>query len=363
MFNRIQHIGDVLGDHNIIINGDVTADDEVLTKVAHQLLKSELDNLTIEAKAQMEIWVNEAVSSVLDQMVSRKIETKISEFSKPSTQFALYSMLKGYTASETLEQRELLVDAFIERIQANWNSSEKMIIDSALDILPKLTPQALSTIGLLQLRHQLVNTSISFMLNQYFSRLTPLVEKMARINGLDIDYLKQVQLILRLSSFNKTASLEGTLLKQYDLFFRHPLKGGVFEQYCKIHPQAHEAVFDKPLGACMMWIDPAHNNNASFCFANSKLFANSLKTRRQEYIIPLVEELKQMMPVFTEAEVRDYFVNLSPSWKKLFDLFSSDDFTTYTLSITGNYIGGKVLAKATHSTSLKLTDYSHNTSL
>jgi len=45
---------------------------------------------------------------------------------------------------------------------------------------------------------------------------------------------------LRLSSFNKTASLEGTLLKQYDLFFRHPLKGGVFEQYCKIHPQVHE---------------------------------------------------------------------------------------------------------------------------
>ena len=145
--------------------------------------------MTLEAKEQMQGWVNEGVHSVLKQMVSRNIESKLSEFSSPSTQFAFYTMLKGYSYVETIEQRDLLVDAFIDRIQTNWDSSEKMIIDSALEVLPKLSPQALSTIGLLQIRHQLVNTQVRFMLHQYFATLTPLVEKMSLVTTLDIEYL------------------------------------------------------------------------------------------------------------------------------------------------------------------------------
>lgn len=43
MFNRIQLIKEVNGDNNIIINGDVTVNDEILAKVAEQLLKTELE--------------------------------------------------------------------------------------------------------------------------------------------------------------------------------------------------------------------------------------------------------------------------------------------------------------------------------
>lgn len=357
MFDRIQNIQEVIGDNNIIINGDITADSEVLTKVAYQLLKTELNNLTSEAKEKMQGWVNEGVQSVLEQMISKNIESKLSEFSRPSTQFAFYTMLKGYSSVETIEQRDLLVDAFIERIQTNWDSSEKMILDSALEVLPKLSSQALSTIGLLQIRHQLTNVQAGFMLHQYFANLTPLVEKMSIVNILDIEYLKQERLIQPLPGLKMSVSLEEVLLTHYDLFFRHSLKEGVYDDYCRIHPEAREAVTDSPMRACMMCIDGTRNNETSFCCANSKLLIETLKNRHQEYIIPHVEALKRMMPPFTKEEVRNYFLSLSPSWERLFRLFASESFRMYTLSITGNYIGGKVLAKACHGKPLTLTDY------
>lgn len=363
MFDRIQNINKVIGDNNFIINGDVTVDNDVLSKVANQLLRTELDKLTAEAREMMNAAVNDCIQSVMKQIMDKKIESKLSEFSIPSTQFAFYLTLKGFSISETIEQRDILVDAFIDRIQTNWDSSEKMILDSALEILPKLSPQTLSTVGLLQLRHQLTNASIGFMLDQYFASLTPLAERMAQLKSLDIEYLKQERLILPLPGLQTSVSLERYMLNQYDLFFRHPLPEGAYEEYCRKYPEAHEAVTDGHIRACMMWIDATNNNVTSFCCSNTRILTDQLKERHQEYIIPHVEALKQMMAPFTEDEVRNYFINLSPSWDRLFKLFSSESITMYTLSITGNYIGGKVLAKASHGRPLSLTDYNQRLSL
>ena len=70
-----------------------------------------------------------------------------------------------------------------------------------------------------------------------------------------------------------------------------------------------------------------------------------------------MDELMKMMPAYTEDEVRAYFFSLTPAWERLFKLFSSDELTKSTLSITGNYIGGKILAKACHGTPLALSNY------
>ncbi|MBQ0088923.1 MAG: hypothetical protein KBT27_06295, partial [Prevotellaceae bacterium] len=74
-------------------------------------------------------------------------------------------------------------------------------------------------------------------------------------SALDIEYLKQEKLILPLPGMSQTATLEQYFLSQYDLFFRHPLAPGVYEEYCKTNPVAREAVTDAPAGACLMYID------------------------------------------------------------------------------------------------------------
>lgn len=356
MFDRIQKIGAIVGSNNIIINGDVVANDEILTTVARQVLRHDFELLSLEAREEMNACVNECTQRVLEQVAEKRLEEKLTEFVHPSTQWALYATLKGYTQSETQEQREMMVDSMIDLIQENWNSTERMIIDSALEIIPKLSPVALSTLGILQLRHQLVLAPIGVMIDHYFSSLTPLVEQMAGISTLDVEFLKQEKLVLPLPGQKSTLPFEQYMLTNYDLFFRKPLPEGVYEDYCKIHPEAHEAVTDEPMAACMMWIN-GNNNETGFCCPNSGLLKRTLADRHQDYIIPHVDALMGMMAPYTEEEVREYFINFTPAWARLIELFSGDVFTRYTLSITGNYIGGKMLAKVSHGKPLPLSNY------
>ena len=150
----------------------------------------------------------------------------------------------------------------------------------------------------------------------------PLVEKMAGIGVLETEYLKQEKLILPFPGLKKAASFEENMLQTYDLFFRKPLPAGVYEDYCKDHPEAHEAVTDEPMRSCMKWVNGAGNNETAFCSPNSKLLKKNLQKRGQDYIIPPVETLMGMMPPFTEEEVRAYFLHISPVWARLFELFS-----------------------------------------
>lgn len=357
MFDRIQKIGTINGSNNLIINGDVVANREILPTISTYLLRHDLEQLSQEAKADMQADAKECTQKVLEQVVEKELEEKLTEFERPSTQFAFYSTLKGYIQSETLEQREMLVDSMIDRIQENWNSTERMIIDTALEILPKLTPTTLSTLGLLQLRYQLFLAPIGVMIDHYFSNLTPLVDQMAGICTLDVEYLKQEKLILPLPGFKTVLPFEQNMLTNYDLFFRKPLPAGVFKDYCKEHPEALEAISEEPMAACLMWTDGTKNNQTAFSCPNSRILKKTLVQRHQEYIIPHVETLMNMMPLFTEEEVRAYFINFTPVWERLIKLFSTEALTKYTLSITGNYIGGKILAKISHGKPLPLSNY------
>ena len=71
MFNRIQIIKEVNGDQNLIINGDVVVEEDVLEKVAEHLLKTELEQLTLEARQKMDIAVEDCVKTIMKRMVDK----------------------------------------------------------------------------------------------------------------------------------------------------------------------------------------------------------------------------------------------------------------------------------------------------
>lgn len=357
MFERIQKIRAIYGSNNLIINGDVVANEDILARIAAIQLRPEYERLSQETMAEMKAYVDECIRKVLEQVAEKKLQEKLTEFARPCTQWAFYSTWKGYTQSETQEQRDMMVDSMIDWLQENWNSTERMIIDTALEILPKLTPATLSTLGLLQMRHQMTIAPIGVMIDQFFKSLTPLAEQMEGIGILETEYLKQEKLILPIPGLRTTVPFEQYMLTNYDLFFRKPLPEGVYEDYCKLHPEAHEAVTDKPMRACMMWTDGTKNNQTGFCCSNSELLKRTLVERHQEYIIPHVDALMVMMPAFTVQELREYFYNMTPAWERLFKLFSSEELTRYTLSISGKYLGGKILAKANHGKPLPLSNY------
>lgn len=115
--------------------------------------------------------------------------------------------------------------------------------------------------------------------NLVIKSLTPLAEKMAGIGVLETEYLKQERLILPLPGLMPTVSLEQYMLTNYDLFFRKPLAAGVYEAYCMEHPEAHEAVTDEPMKACMMWMDGTKGGQAGFCCPSSRVLKKSLQDR------------------------------------------------------------------------------------
>ena len=83
MFERIQVIKEVNGNNNIIINGDVTADNEVLTKVANHLLSAELSKLTTEAKEKMDAAIKECAQTIMKRISCEHLQSKLAEFSNP----------------------------------------------------------------------------------------------------------------------------------------------------------------------------------------------------------------------------------------------------------------------------------------
>ena len=359
MFDRIQNIKNVVGNNNIIINGNVVINSQILETVAFQLFKKELAILTQEANQQLTDSINECTKAIFKYVQTYHLEHTLLNLSNPSTQFAFYSTVKGFSIVETIEQKDLLVETFIERIQKEWDSIEKMIVDSALEVLPKLTPQALSLIGLFQLRHQMINASLGIMLNLYFSDITQLLDKLESLDILCMDYLKQEHLILPLTGLQSTVSLEQLLLTHYDLYFRHCIHEDVFNDYCKQHPEAHHAIHDSSdfNGACMMELKDVDKHLVSFRFVNSALLKKIINENNQEYMLPHISTFMKMMPVYTEEEVRNYFINISPKWEYIFKLFASQDFLHYDLSIKGKYIGSKIIAKACHGKSLPLNEY------
>ena len=120
MSDRIQNIGSVTGSNNLFINGNVVVNDEILPTIAAHLLRPEFEMLSLEARNVMKKDIDECVQKVLEQVVEKKLNDKLTEFSRPSTQWAFYSTLKGYTISETIEQREMMVDSMIDRILEKW---------------------------------------------------------------------------------------------------------------------------------------------------------------------------------------------------------------------------------------------------
>ena len=97
-----------------------------------------------------------------------------------------------------------------------------------------------------------------------------------------------------------------------------------------------------------------------FCDVNSKLFYKRLSERGQDFLIPMVEELKNQTPLYNDTEVREYFYKLNPKWENVFSLLNGQSLIWMDTSILGKYIGSRVLEKYAKSSSrLSINDFNN----
>lgn len=351
-------IGDITGSNLIIINGNV--DGKVYGEIKNiflEILRNDFEKFSMQAAEQAKTELEKFLGTLFEKLVKEKLTSLVENFKLPAVQFSLHDTLMGYIVTENIQIKDFIVDVLIDRLKMQDNTIEKSVINDAIKIISKLALPTACLIALMALRHQVAVMPFSFMLESYFNQLSPIIDNLKDVTKLDVEYIKQNNCTAPITGIFPIDSFENHLLRQYDLFFRQKGSYKKFNEFAEIHPEARSCVNDA--GSCLVSVSGENSEHWQFCDANSTFFYNRLKERQQENLIPLVEELKKDMPIFSEQKVREYMTSINSNWSYAFDLLNSDTLRKSGLSILGNYIGSKVICKYTHSNAVSIPSLSN----
>ena len=316
---RKLQVGNIENSSNvIIINGNLYIDRQVygdIKEVFLEILQEDMKRYSVMAKAQAEKEVEKCLQRLIVKLVEEQRENLIERFQDISIQAVLHDALLGYMVSDE-DVKEYIIDELIERLRIENKTTNQFIINEAINLLPKLSSSTLLLLAILQLRHQIVNVQNSFMLKQYFEQLSQMIDTVDNITDIDIEYLVQCNCVYRITGLYHIETYEHHLLRAYDLFFRKPISNEILNDFKEKHPEIMRPVND--LGTCMFCINAEDDSHLHFCDANSKLFYKRLSARGQDFLIPMVEELKNKTPLYNDTEIREYFYKLNPKWENVF---------------------------------------------
>lgn len=360
MSKHIQIIGDINNSSAVFINGNVSIDGTVyedLKETIIQTLKKDLEYYSSEAIEVAKSEIESFLRMLLERLALVTKLDSISKFKKPSMQATLHNSVLGYVICEDERLKDLSIEFLIDRLCQEANSSEESIIDDAIRILPRLNHKTLSLIALMTLRRQMAGGHYSFMLDHYFKQLNPIIADASLVTDVDIDYIVQNNCTRSLPGL--LLPFEQTLLKDYDLFFRKAGKRSDLNDISIGHPEVFSPINKE--GSSMFLYHGGDEEHWHFLEMNSVLFFKSLRERGQEHLISLVEDLKKLVPPFSEAEVREYMRSINPDWDMVFKLLNKEEVRRLGLSFLGLFIGGKFIAKYTGRPSLELGAYSKPT--
>lgn len=360
--NRIQYIGNIENSNKVvIINGDLIIERQVykdLQATCLEILRTDFDKYTTIAIEKAKLEIEECIKSILIKLEKEQQDYLIEKFQVLSMQTFLHDTLIGYISTEDKRAKEFIIDVLIERLENQNSSTEKAILNEAIKLIPNLNVSTSALIAFMMLRHQIANFPISFMLELFFKQLSPIVDAACNINNIDIEYIIQCGVTKSISGFYPIDTFENHLLKQYDLFFRQKGDKETLDSFRSVHPEIMYKVND--MESCMFCINQKEEKYWHFCDVNSTLFYDRLKLRGQEYLIPLIEKLKEKTSPFTAKEIRNYFYNLNKNWEQVFNLLNSPTLTRLSLNILGLYLGSKIIGKLTNSSPLSIYNFNNS---
>jgi hypothetical protein len=355
---RKQAIGDISNSNVVAINGDVTIDGKEyndLLQTLIEIVRKDFESFSSVAINSTKEEITKYLKSIFENLVKDNSTQLTKKFQNPATQVILHDSLISYVSTEDETVKECIVDLMIEQLKAQNGTTEQSIINEAIKLIPNLNINTLSLLALMSLRHQMLHPSMSFMLESAFEELSPIINQAPQISNLDIDFILQNKCTRMIAGLYPIDTLENHFIKQYDLFFRDGGNKDDLDAYAALHPEIMQSVDD--MGCCMFCFTNERMDYWKFCDINSKLFFERLRARRQQYLIPLVEELLTQTRPFTQNEVRKYFCKLNPNWLAVFNLLDSKQLICIGLSMLGMYIGSKYIAKVTKKPSLPISSF------
>lgn len=329
-----QYSGIQISDVVPIVRGLVKSELEVYQKLAD-----------INAKIRFEEF-----SKSLELEIESKVADKVEKFSEPSMQYAAREATLGYIKSGDGEQKDMLIDLMIERINSEDQSSIQLLIDEAIKILPKLSSKCIAVLTLMAYCN-LKATGKKSVLISSIQKINPVIDKVYDIKNLDLEYLVQTGCISSILGFIRNKDWIQSNIEYYPLLFCHLDNQEAVDQFFSkygIEKKDKALYFPKSIGSqeftnFVSYFDlTVEGGIIPGLLAPENYFeiADNLKPFEKDDILSLLEKRTPM----NDQEVINFYSGINPRWVETIKAIDGK-ISQYTLNLVGKYIGVLHLSK------------------
>lgn len=297
-------------------------------------------------RTQMSIYTQQAImsaqnrlNSFCDKFTARlsTIEDEISkQLKEPSIQIALHESIKGSIDGNNEELTDELIDLMIERMSITERCSKQFIIDSARQVLPKLTQSHIALLALKVFTNLRLGCDSELLTEILFKRLEKLLANCTTISDLDIEYLNQVGCFGNPKMLISQTSIEGKLISAYDLFFRNNCDITDLNRIISTHSYSSKAI------NLVFSILNLKNEKLSFKVTRSDIVEPQIK-KEGEDVNDFYQNVINTLTPLSEKETKIYLTSNNPKWSEVIDILTN--CKAAFLSPLGTYLGTRTLSK------------------
>jgi hypothetical protein len=312
-----------LQGQSIVINQGISYSDA--KDIALDVYKANYIQLSQDAAELARSRAEELTDDFLAKLKEEK-EEAISEISTPSMQSAIYDAQKQYARTGDKDLEELLVDILVERAITPDRSIKQIVLDEALVVAGKLTSEHMDalTINFLMSKVKKSNLlNLDSILLHIKEEIIPFTNELS-----DASSCYEHLAYAGCGSIMETSTIkpiEDLYLVRYPALFS---KGFTEEQFR--NDVGDPALFHKLLIRCFHFV-----NNIQLSCMNVEV----IRHVAQEHKIS-DENLSKLISLFNstlmnQAEVKQYFLEITPEIHRLFDLWNNSSLSKFSLTTVG----------------------------
>lgn len=317
--------------------------------IVHGLVKSELETYQKVADIKAQTRFEEFTKS-LESEIETKVADKVNKFSEPSMQYAAREATLGYIKTGDSEQKDILIDFLIQRINSEERSSIQLLIDESIKILPKLSSKCIAVLTLMTYSKLKVTWKKS-VLEAAILKLNPIIDRVYDVKNIDLEYLEQTGCITSTIGFKNNENWLQENQKNYPLFFCHlnneESTDRFFSKYGFIKEENRlvisGGVSPQEFGNFVSCFDLTVEGKVSpslLTVENYLQIVDSFRLFAKEDILSLLEKRTPM----SDTEIMDYYANINPRWVQTVEVLDGK-MSQYSLNLVGKYIGSIHLTK------------------
>ena len=156
-----------------------------------------MERLTSDAKKEILQILEAFQKDFYDRLEAIENKTRIEKLKKPSMQLCIHKTIMETVGTEDDEKRKELMDLLIDRLNVEEESTERVVIEDAIENAAKLSKPLKALLAALLLRSIIHPEPL--MMNHTFGKYGEMFRDLGNLTGLDIAFGRQMQCIYPMS--------------------------------------------------------------------------------------------------------------------------------------------------------------------